>query len=145
MEKILHLIDRSSNIEELRRFRTNAQNQKNEFLIKKCNERIIALSGVVENDPLERRFKECLAAYEEYLFEKNGKRNKATYLRRKRKAHGTIKTITDAVNKKQRQKSLELLVNLGGSEFSMESIVLEFPDQFTEETVENAKMKLSQI
>ena len=143
MEKILHLIDTSSNIEELRRFKTNAQNQKNEFLIKKCNERIIALSGGFENDPLERRFKECLAVYEEYLFEKNGKRNKATYLRRKWKADGTIQTITDIVNKKQRQRGLELLVNVGGSEFAMESIVLEFPDQFTEETVENAKMKLS--
>ena len=143
MEKILHLIDRSSNIEELRRFRTNAQNQKNEFLIKKCNERIIELSGIDENNPIERKFKECLAAYEEYLYEKNGKKVKANYLRRKWEKVGTIQTIIDAVNKKKRQEGLQLLMNVGGSEYSMESIVLEFPDQFSEEVVENAKKKLS--
>tara|TARA_B110000503_G_C7143596_1_gene411958 strand:+ start:1810 stop:2247 length:438 start_codon:yes stop_codon:yes gene_type:complete len=145
MEKIIYLIKKSFNIAEIRRFKINAHNQKNEILINKCYERIIEISGIDENNPIERRFKECLAAYEEYLYEKHGKKVKATYLRRKQKKAGTIQTIIDAVNKKQRQEGLELLMNVGGSEFAMESIVIEFPDQFTQETIENAKMKLYQI
>lgn len=143
MEKIIHLIDKSLDVEEIRKFKINAQNQNNEIIIKKCNERIIELSGIDENNPIERKFKECLAAYEEYLYEKNGKKVKANYLRRKWEEVGTIQTIIDAVNKKKHQEGLQLLMNVGGSEYSMESIVLEFPDQFSEEVVENAKIKLS--
>jgi hypothetical protein len=143
MEKIIHLINKSLDIEEIRKFKINAQNQNNEILINKCNERIIELSGIDENNPIDKKFKECLAAYEEYLYEKNGKKVKANYLRRKWEKVGTIQTIIDAVNKKKPQEGFQLLMNVGGSEYSMESIVLEFPDQFSEEVVENAKIKLS--
>lgn len=84
-----------------------------------------------------------MAAYEEYLYEKNNKKVKATYIRRKQKKAGTMKTIIDAVNKNEVQEGLELLVDMGSTEFSMEAIVLEFPNEFPNETVKNAKKKLS--
>ena len=84
-----------------------------------------------------------MAAYEEHLYEKKGERRKANRLRSKWEKAGTKQTIIDAVNKKKLQEGFELLVNEGGTEFSMESIVLEFPDEFPEETVLNAKLKLS--
>jgi len=143
MDKILKLIENSSDIEKIRRFKKNAQVQENEVIIKKCNERIIELSGIEENNPIEIKFKECLAAYEEHLYEKKGERRKANRLRSKWEKAGTKQTIIDAVNKKKLQEGFELLVNEGGTEFSMESIVLEFPDEFPEETVLNAKLKLS--
>ena len=142
MDKIINIIKSSTDIDRIRKFKHNAKNQENETIINICNQRIIELSGIDEDNLIEKRFRECLAAYEEYLYEKNNKKVKANYLRRKWKETGTMQTIIDAVNKKNTQQGLELLVNMGGTEFSMESIVLEFPNDFPKETVINAKKKL---
>jgi hypothetical protein len=142
MDKIIELIKNCTDILEIRTFKKNAEAKGNMAIIRICNERIIKLGGINENNPLERRFKECLAAYEEVLYEKSGK-GYASRLRPKWQKNGTKQTIIDAVNKKQTQEGLKLLLNRDSTEFSMESIVLEFPNEFPNETVKNAKIKLS--
>lgn len=143
MDKIIELIKNCTDINEIRTFKKNAKAKGNVAIIKICNERIIILGGINESNPLERRFKECLAAYEEVLYEKAEKRGYASRLRPKWQEKGTKQTIIDAVSKKQPTEGLKLLLNRDSTEFSMEAIVLEFPNEFPNETVKKAKEKLS--
>lgn len=142
MDKIIELIKNCTDKKEIRTFKKNAEANGNVDIIKICNERIIILGGINESNPLERRFQECLAAYEEVLYEKSGK-GYAGRLRPEHQRKGTKQTIIDKVSQNKPTEGLKLLMNRDSSELSLEAIVLEFPNEFPSETVKNAKKKLS--
>ena len=70
-------------------------------LINHNKDQLYLLEGINIKDPVERAFIDNLHAYELALFKKNGRRSRATYLRRAWANHGIKKTVENAVKKKR--------------------------------------------
>ena len=69
---------------KVRGFMKNAKkDRKNDEAYWKGFNRLCLLAGIDQEDPLGREFYQTLAAYEELLTIKNGRKTRASYTRRK--------------------------------------------------------------
>lgn len=129
-------------IEAVRRLLSNAKRLANEEVANACRVRIYELSGRDATDPLERRLWQAVAAYEETLREKHGRKQPAAYTRRKIAAKGALQTLTDWALEPKVTPGFEALVASGAARFTGEHIVVDFADRFPLAAVEAAKQKL---
>lgn len=129
-------------IEAVRRLLTNAIRLKREDIANACRIRIYELSGIDYEDPIERRLWQAVTAYEETLREKHGRKQQASYTRRKIKAKGALQTLTDWALDPKVTPGFEALVAANAAKFTGEYVVVEYADRFSSEAVQAAQSKL---
>jgi hypothetical protein len=93
---------------------------------------------------VERDCMVALAAYEQVLEEKHGKRIKATYIRRSIRKNGIIEAISSTVLKGDHTDGFKTLLSFGKSSFAFENVVLKYTDVF-DESVSNSARKTLEI
>jgi hypothetical protein len=96
--------------DELRQVIANAKRYGNKEVEIAAFRRICELEGSAYGDPLIRRFYEMLAAYEELLTEKNGRKTAAVRTRQKIKNKGEIVCLSDWAYSKQPTLGFRTLV-----------------------------------
>jgi hypothetical protein len=97
------------------------------------------------NDPLERDFYATLAAYEELLSEKNGKRTLASRTRMKLRNKGVVGCLEDWALSAQPTEGFNTLVANGQTALTGEFLVTKYSDRFSPEAVERATARLEAI
>ena len=146
-DKIISFINKTTDLDQIKKIKSNAQEKSNLDLVKICNLRIYKLSGHNYEDPFTKRFYECLGAYEEFLSEKNNKKTRANRTHNKlgkNPNNEKIKeTIIDIVSKKTTQQGFNLLIEEGAKDFTFEALVIEFGDQFPSEIRKLCEEKLN--
>lgn len=120
----------------------NAKRLGREDIWTEAFRQICILQGQNQNDALSRGFYEMLAAYEELLSQKNGKKTSASRTRQKLNNKGIIQCLEDWAIGTTPTQGFELLIKNGLHEFTGEYLVLQFPDQFSAKAVQNARARL---
>lgn len=92
----------------------------------------------------ERAALRAVYAYEEVLAKKNGKRTRATRTWQMIERHGIIKAVERAVTRSTETMGYTALVEMGLEEFAFESVVLNFPEFFSDEALARSRERLSQ-
>jgi hypothetical protein len=95
-----------------------------------------------ESDPLVKDFWECIAAYEQLLYEKHGKRVRAQYTHRKIKKDGVLTTMQSWARKRGATMGFEMLSKSGQWKLTGEYLVVKYANRFAPEDVEAAKKRL---
>ncbi len=103
------------------------------------------LLGLSYDNPLERDFHSMLAAYEELLTEKNGRRTAATRTRQKLKNKGVVECLEDWARGYNTTEGFKLLTQAGLTELTGEYLVTKYPERFTTEAVERARERLKRL
>ena len=131
-----------NDVEAVRRLLANAVRLKREDIANACRIRIYELSSHDYEDPIERRLWQAVTAYEETLREKHGRKQQASYTRRKIAAKGALQTLTDWALDPKVTPGFEALVAANAAEFTGEYVVVEYAEKFPVEAVRAAKKKL---
>ena len=89
------------------------------------------LDGIDQTDPLERDFYQTLAAYEQLLTEKNGRKTSASRTRQKLKNKGVVRCLEDWAEGSTPTEGFDLFIRnrmaeLTG-EYEFSSILIDFP------------------
>lgn len=126
----------------VRRLLANAVRLNEDSIAQACRKRLYELEIPEVSDPIEQRLWQAVAAYEQTLREKHGRKQTAAYTRRKIAAKGAVQTLTDWALDKNATPGFEALVKSGSAEFTGEYVVVEFADRFPPEAVAAAKKKL---
>jgi hypothetical protein len=108
-----------------------------EALVQRCK-----LEGVDFDDPVEREFVGVLAAYEEFLKQRNGKTTVASYTRRKMRDKGVVQCLEDWAVAAHETDGFQALMSARLTHLTGEHIVLKYPDRFSPEAVEGARRRL---
>lgn len=127
--------------EKIRNLMKNAEGKAPE-IVTACKRRLFQLSGRDYDDPIERRIWEAVAALEEILSAKNGRRQAAGYTRRKIRETGAIKTLSDWALSPKETEGFVALINDGLAEFTGEFIIMEHPDRFDDAVLVAARERL---
>jgi hypothetical protein len=128
---------------DLRTLMTNAKRLGRDDIWREAFRQLCSLEGADQTDPLHRDFYQTLAAYEQLLTQKNGRATRASRTRLKLKSKGVIQCLEDWVLSKTPTESYELLAANSLVEMTGESIVLKYPEQFSEAAVAAAKARLA--
>lgn len=131
-----------NDVEAVRRLLGNALRLKREDIATSCRIRIYELSGIDHEDPVERRLWQAVSAYEETLREKHGRKQQASYTRRKIASKGALKTLIDWAMDPEVTPGFEALVAADAARFTGEYVVVEYADKFPPQAVEAARAKL---
>ncbi|MBW4964055.1 hypothetical protein [Sulfitobacter sp. CW3] len=129
-------------VEAVRRLLTNAVRLKREDIVNACRIRIYELSGCNYEDPIERRLWQAVTAYEETLREKHGRKQQASYTRRKIASKGALQTLTEWALDPKVTPGFEALVAANAAKFTGEYVVVEYAYRFSAEAVLAAQLKL---
>jgi hypothetical protein len=130
---------------ELRIQMANAKKRNRDDVYQMAFRQLCALEGLDQTDPLYRDFYQSLAAYEQLLAEKNGRKQPASYTRRKVKNKGIIQCLEDWAIGSTQTDGFTLLVELGMPELTGEFLVVKYPDRFSEKAVAAAKGRLGSL
>jgi len=84
----------------------------------------------------------AIYAYEEVLFEKNGRKTKASRTWQMVGRHGIIGAVERAVNRKDDPVGFTVLVDMGMMDLAFEAIVVRYPELFSQEAVSRSKQRL---
>jgi len=122
---------------------TNAKRQGREAIYNEAFRRRCELEGINYDDPLEREFHVTLAAYEELLAEKHGRRQPAGYTRRKLRDKGVVQCLEDWAMDTKETDGFRTLVDRGMIELTGEYLVTKYPKRFSPEAVRRATARLS--
>ena len=93
-------------------------------------------------DPLVRDFFETLAAYEQLLTEKNGRRQPAHRTRQKVANKGVHQSLIEWTRASAETEGFKLLVQAGLPEFTGEYLVVRYASRFPDDVVNLAKARL---
>jgi hypothetical protein len=128
---------------DLRTLMTNAKRLGRDDIWREAFQRLCALEGADQTEPLHRDFYQTLAAYEQLLSQKNGRATRASRTRMKLKSKGVVQCLADWVLSKTPTEGYELLMASGLPEMTGEQIVLNHPEQFPADVVAAAKSRLA--
>lgn len=129
-------------VDELKRLMANAKRLGNDDVYNQAFRRRCELEGIDQQDPLQRDFHEVLAAYEELLEEKHGRKQQASYTRRKLKAKGVEQCLIDWALDDKETDGFKTLVERGMLELTGEYVVTKYPDRFDDYVVAAAEARL---
>lgn len=110
-------------------------------LIEMEKEKLYDLEGIDLNNALERAFVDCLHSYENVIFLKNGRRNRATYVRRSWAKYGIKETIERLVMKAS-TKGFNTLQEENSIAHSFEMLVVRYHKYFDPKLVSKALSKI---
>ena len=93
----------------------------------------------------ERECLEAIYAYEEILFDRHGKRIKASRTWQMIKRRGVIAAIEQAVDRPDGTAGFTALKNVGLENFAFEAVVLRHAVLFSESAVERSRQRMAQF
>jgi len=131
-----------TSVSDLRQVIANAKRIGDKEAETAAFKRICELEGSSYNDPIIRRFYEMLAAYEELLTQKNGRKTAAVRTRQKIKNKGEVVCLSDWAWSKQPTLGFQTLVGNGLANLTAEYIVVEFAHRFPDIIIRSAEQKL---
>lgn len=120
----------------------NARRLDNDTVYRLAFERLCELSAEAETEPLERDFAGVLAAHEELLTQKNGRKSRATRTRAKLKAKGLRQCLADWSASPETADGFKLLSRQGLGELTGDYLVVKYAGEFDGKTVTAAKRHL---
>jgi hypothetical protein len=132
-----------TSIDELKKLMVNAKRQGRDDVYLDALQRRCELEGVDVSDPVEREFLGVLAAYEEFLGERNGKTTVASYTRRKMRDKGIVRCLEDWATATNETDGFQALMSKRLTHLTGEHIVLKYPDRFSPEAVAGARKRLA--
>lgn len=142
IERIKENIEKEEDPEKLNNIRDNALERGRQDIANLALHRLCKLEGRKYDDKLESRFYEVLAAYEDCLTRKNGRKTLATRTKQKIKNKGFKQCLIDWAAEPKPTPGFEILIKENLYELTGEYLVIEFADQFSPEVVDKAKEKL---
>ncbi len=134
-----------TDVKDLRQLMINAKRAQRDDVYWEAFRRVCELEGINHNGPLERDFYATLAAYEELLSAKNGKRTSASRTRMKLRNKGVVGCLEDWAMSNQPTDGFKTLIENGQTELTGEFLVTKYADRFSPEAVERAKARLASI
>ena len=132
-----------TSIDDLKKIMVNAKRQGREDVFLEALTRRCELEGLGYEDPVEREFLGVLAAYEEFLAERNGKTTIASYTRRKMRDKGIIRCLEDWAVASHETDGFQALMSKRLTHLTGEHIVLKYPTRFSPEAVAGARRRLA--
>lgn len=129
----------------LRTLMINAKRLGRDDIWREAFRKLCSLEGAEQTEPLHRDFYETLAAYEYLLSQKNGRATRASRTRLKLKSKGVVQCLEDWVTSKTPTEGYELLMANGLAEMTGESLVLKYPEQFSEGAIAAAKARIAAL
>lgn len=129
-------------IRELKVLLENARRIRNVEWVERAERRIEELRRIGDDD-LSVRFLAIMKIYEDFLTEKNGRKTRASYTWRKVADLGLRQALADWALSKQAASGFTQLVDDDKIEHTAEHLVVSFPDQFQQNVVEAAKLRLN--
>ena len=87
---------------------------------------------------------QAVYAYEELLYRKNGKRNRATRTWQMIKRHGIIEAVERAVKRDTETQGYTMLAEMGLEEHAFEAVILRHPDVFSDEAILISQLRLNE-
>ncbi|MFD1611705.1 hypothetical protein ACFSCW_07825 [Sphingomonas tabacisoli] len=132
-----------TSISDLKKLMANAKRAGREDVYLEALVRRCDLEGLDYDDPVEREFVGVLAAYEEFLAERNGKTTTASYTRRKMRDKGIIQCLEDWATATHETDGFQALMSKRLTHLTGEHIVLKYPDRFSPEAVAGARRRLA--
>jgi hypothetical protein len=138
-------IARLKTVEECRGLMVNAKRLDNAEVHRLAFQRLCELSGEEEDTPLERDFAQALAACEELLSDKNGRKSRASKTRLKLKNKGLHQCLTDWSTGPETTDGLKILSDQDLGHLSGEYLVVKYADEFDAKVVKAAKTKLKKF
>ena len=120
---------------------------RNPGLAQKARRRAVELRAISHrsNSGVELELFKSVYAYEEFLYEKHKKHQRATYTWRMIKNDGIIRAAEKAVNRKIDPAGYKALVKMGMHDLTFEAVIIHYPDAFNEEVVSRAKARLEEL
>jgi hypothetical protein len=119
----------------------------NPDLAQKARRRAVELRAISHgsNSEVELELFKSVYAYEEFLYEKHNKHQRATYTWRMIKNDGIIRAAEKAVNRKIDPAGYKALVKMGMHDLTFEAVIIRYPAAFNEEVVSRAKARLKEL
>lgn len=111
----------------------------------KAFRRLCALDGRAASDPIEGEMNGCIAALEQIYFERDGKRTRASRIRKKREKDGARETLAYLARQPDPSEGFRMLVANGLPEFTAEHVIARHQGDFTPETVPAARARLAEF
>jgi len=131
-----------TDVSELTKLMANAKQQGNDEVYNQAFLRRCEIEGFDHSDPLHKAFYEVLAAYESLLEEKHGRRQQASYTRRKLRDKGVEQCLEDWALDTKETDGFHMLMDRGFVKLTAEFVVTQFPDRFSNHIVEAASARL---
>ena len=129
-------------VDDLKRLMVNAKRLGNEDFYNQAFKRRCELEGIDHDDPLHRDFYEVLAAYEQLLEEKHGRKQPAGYTRRKLKEKGVEQCLIDWALDDKETDGFQTLLERGMLELTGEYVVTKYPSRFDPTVLAAAEARL---
>ena len=98
-----------------------------------------------EKNEVEKELLKAIYAYEEVLSQKNKRRTRASRTWQMVKRYGIIEAAEKAVNRRTDAMGYRLLVEMGLQDLTFESVIVRFPEAFSQNIVTLAKSKLAEL
>ena len=136
-------ISRIDTVDGCRALIANAERLGNREVRDLAFRRLCQISGLGENPGLAREFAEVLAAYEELLSEKNGRRTTASRTRMKLKNKGLHQCLVDWTLATDTSSGFDILVERGLGELTGEFLVVKYANEFDDYIVDAARHRLT--
>ena len=133
--------------QECETFARNAKKQGRPDLAVEARQRAIELRAIAYGAASDAE-RECLAAiyaYEEILFDKHGKRVKASRTWQMISRRGIIAAIEQAVDRPDGTAGFTALQEVGLENFAFEAVILRHPALFSESAVERYRQRMAQF
>ena len=127
---------------QLRNLRANALRLGEDELAKACLSRLIQLSGEGQDTALARRVYEAIGAYEEMLYQSEGRVLRASHERRNLANKGAHQALIEWIKSRHKSAGFDMLLAKGLEHYTMEAIIEDFPDDFDEAIMKAAQKKL---
>ena len=135
-------IDGITDTNKLRGIMANAKGVSDEHYFRSFK-RLLTVTGEKYEDKIEKAFHNFLVAYEVFLKEdNNGENRKATRTRQAVTNKGIKKTIEGLVTSRTPSRGFMRLMEYNMPELTLEHLVIENSDEFSDKVVESALEKM---
>lgn len=128
-------------------FACNATKRGHPELATEARQRAIELRAAAygATSDAERECLEAIYAYEEILFNKHGKRVKASRTWQMIKRRGVLAAIEQAVDRPEGTAAFVALQQAGLQAFAFEAVILRHPTLFSKGAVERSRQRMAQF
>jgi hypothetical protein len=116
-------------------------------LAKEARRRAIELRALAHGNTnvVETELLKVLYAYEEVLTTRNKRRTRASRTWQMVKKYGIIRAAERAVNRKADPMGYTVLIEKGMQDLTFEAVILKYPESFSHQAVQTAKIRLEEL
>lgn len=141
--RVLAVIERSEDPEQLRRFIENAQRQGEEVVRQAAFRRLLHILPGETPGTIEHDFWRTIHAFEEVLREERGRTVRLSRTRQKVQRVGVMQTLIDFALNNAATDGFNMLIERSMPELTGEAIILRHKEEFEDEVIKAAEDRLS--